>query len=633
MRCSLHAAAAAIVAICFVQPFVFAHSHNGKGRRGGNRGKGGKDKDSDKDLPPFFEANGRFAYVVIIDAGSTGSRAFAFKYASRQMEPTAEEHSTFIVGKPLTIPEDVFNIKFSPGISNFQRDPVKLTKYITNMCESIKKRLLAADESVLIPEVPIYLGATAGMRDLSGSERHRVFEVIRAAMSKSEFFFNSVGDKGTPSLTGHENQARVLSGEEEGAFDWLTVNKYYGTISNNPAETYGALDMGGQSAEIAFIPRDPSIMGGMFPMHFGNFPGTIHLYTHSFMHYGQIEAFQWATREWFGGSAGAGDLVEHPCLPAGLRWLVTPFEYGVSTSGPVTRTDGQLDMRGSQVYNHWYCKQVAKKLIMQAQCTQKPCSFLGVYQPNTTGSKFVMTGQFADVWNALRPATDRPVLEALDEASQDFCSKSYDQQTALLRSRGIDTADNALVCWLGVWSVVFVTEGLGFIMENPNLKVANGVSADWPTGASIYHVNFYPYRVRNCNRYELKAMELEQMRHSWRKAQKRRMAKHFENSCLNAKGDWFPKDRDESDYDDDFLLAEPGALLSSIADVEDDLDVEDDEYDEASLWERLRERGPICLALALGTCIGVLGTLTVQAWSWRRSRGLPAVSQAPFLYE
>lgn len=52
-------------------------------------------------------------------------------------------------------------------------------------------------------------------------------------------------------------------------------------ISPDPHTTFGALDFGGASMQIAFVPHETSILAGIFPMHFGgSVQGPIHLYSH-----------------------------------------------------------------------------------------------------------------------------------------------------------------------------------------------------------------------------------------------------------------------------------------------------------------------------------------------------------------
>ena len=54
-----------------------------------------------------------------------------------------------------------------------------------------------------------------------------------------------------------QSEAKILSGQEEGAFSWITTNILAGTFNNaqiqsNSESTFGSLDMGGASMQIAF---------------------------------------------------------------------------------------------------------------------------------------------------------------------------------------------------------------------------------------------------------------------------------------------------------------------------------------------------------------------------------------------
>lgn len=98
----------------------------------------------------------------------------------------------------------------------------------------------------------------------------QVMKSVRAYLRKQSIF-----------AVTRDEQARVLSGEEEGAFGWLALNQLQAEISPDPDTTLGALDFGGASMQIAFVPRETSILGGLFPMHFGgSVKGPIHLYSH-----------------------------------------------------------------------------------------------------------------------------------------------------------------------------------------------------------------------------------------------------------------------------------------------------------------------------------------------------------------
>ena len=68
-----------------------------------------------------------------------------------------------------------------------------------------------------------------------------------------------------------QNWARVLSGEEEGAFGWLAANFILGTIpaphtaakAGGWPQPVGALDMGGASTQITFHPKTEEILANL----------------------------------------------------------------------------------------------------------------------------------------------------------------------------------------------------------------------------------------------------------------------------------------------------------------------------------------------------------------------------------
>jgi len=50
--------------------------------------------------------------------------------------------------------------------------------------------------------------------------------------------------------------AKVITGQDEAIYDWVTVNFLKGALSGGDTKTYGALDMGGASHQNSFEVRD-----------------------------------------------------------------------------------------------------------------------------------------------------------------------------------------------------------------------------------------------------------------------------------------------------------------------------------------------------------------------------------------
>lgn len=133
----------------------------------------------------------------------------------------------------------------------------------------------------------------------NSSAAEAVLRAVEATLQKSPFSYQG---------------SRTLSGQEEGAFGWVTVNylderlKQVSTscrgLEDSPAplltvcllqglETMGALDLGGASTQISFVPD--GFVGSESPnnsMMFRLYGNDYNLYTHSFLCYGKDQALR-----------------------------------------------------------------------------------------------------------------------------------------------------------------------------------------------------------------------------------------------------------------------------------------------------------------------------------------------------
>jgi hypothetical protein len=88
----------------------------------------------------------------------------------------------------------------------------------------------------------VRLGATAGMRLVNKADQSALMNAVSEALEKSAFLFEK-GD------------ARILSGEEEAAFGWLSINYILKNFGMNQSKSMmGIMDMGGASTQVAFEP-------------------------------------------------------------------------------------------------------------------------------------------------------------------------------------------------------------------------------------------------------------------------------------------------------------------------------------------------------------------------------------------
>ncbi|CAB1099538.1 unnamed protein product [Ectocarpus sp. CCAP 1310/34] len=132
---------------------------------------------------------------------------------------------------------------------------------------------------------PIYLKATAGVRQLPYGDREALLSAVRDFLGNPEtcpFYFQF-------------DHARVISGEEEGIYGWAAVNflrgellalsEGVGTAMSSGNTTVGTLDLGGASTQISFFKSDQDILANLFKLQIGA-EKHWNVYTHSFLQFG-----------------------------------------------------------------------------------------------------------------------------------------------------------------------------------------------------------------------------------------------------------------------------------------------------------------------------------------------------------
>jgi len=427
-------------------------------------------------------------HLVMFDAGSTGTRVHIYYYEPRIVQAAQ------LVATPLSFPKKLASFSTRPGISAFSTDSdasAGIAASLKPLIQSAAAALHLHKPHLDLSHVPVYLGATAGVRNLTEQAQHNVMRGVRKFLRSSDNYF----------AFRHDAQARILSGEEEGTFAWLGLNYFTSSIEWSAESTWGSLDFGGDSMQIAFVPQDSSILANFFPLHFSTTAGLpIHLYTHSFLQHGKAAAFERATKVLVreDDSDDSKPVVLHPCMPKGLSWHVDPGEFGVSTQAVAPeRESGQIELRGSG--NFTECEALATKLIIEAPCLQPPCSFAGVYQPLLRESRFVIIGKY-DVFTKWQVVplweSGVPLLKALKRMMNRICALPLHEQRELFADMGLRKEGNGVPpCWMGTWMYTMLHKGLKFPEDSRQLYLKQGC-CDSAAGRAIYEINFFPYQMR-----------------------------------------------------------------------------------------------------------------------------------------
>ncbi|KAG9324086.1 hypothetical protein KVV02_004012 [Mortierella alpina] len=289
-------------------------------------------------------------YVLMLDAGSMGSRIHAYKF--NYCNPTPDLES------------EIFS-HVEPGLSSFDDDAEGAAKSLDKLLDTV----LESVPRFLHTSTPIAVKATAGLRLLGEEKSNSILAAVRHRL-ESRYPFPIISEQGVA----------VMDGADEGVYAWVTVNyllERFNSLKKKP--TVAILDLGGASTQVVFEPKvvdGHSVAQGehRYPM---NFNGNEYiLYQHSHLGYGLMMArsqinnylvenpMKSASREDMDSSE-----FPHPCLPVGIR------QDFMAESGRNVTLVGVSDPGGQ-------CRAVVEAIFYkQKTCRVPPCSFNGVYQP------------------------------------------------------------------------------------------------------------------------------------------------------------------------------------------------------------------------------------------------------------
>ncbi|CAL1705473.1 unnamed protein product [Somion occarium] len=362
-------------------------------------------------------------FGIVIDAGSSGSRLQIYSWRDprtvryEQAERTLNSLPT--VDKGVREGEE-WVTKVEP------ENPEGVSSYLAPLLEHARTQIPPS----LQPETPLFLLATAGMRLLAPTQQARVLKET-CDFLKFHSHFRIDG----PSVAGPcGNSVRIITGEEEGLFGWIAVNYLmdgFASTSDQPT-TYGFLDMGGASTQIAFEPskekREKTDNLIDIRLRLLNGKEIYHkVFVTTWLGYGTNQA-----RERYVGKVindyeaipptNAGHVVNDPCLPKGLRLTESP----VQPSSADKHSKVPHTFVGTGSFEH--CLQRTSPLLNKdAPCPDSPCLFNGVHVPpiDFSASHFIGVSEYwysSDHIFGLGGAYD---VVQYERAASEFCGRDW----------------------------------------------------------------------------------------------------------------------------------------------------------------------------------------------------------------
>lgn len=416
-----------------------------------------------RDVP---EAPG-FMYGIVLDAGSSHTALFVYKWRADKQNGTGivTQHSECHVK--------------GGGISSYAGEGGGAAQSL-EPCLDQALRDIPKDRH---HSTPVFLGATAGMRLLQISSPQQSAQVLQEVEKKLKSYpFEFRG-------------AAILSGAEEGAYGWVTVNyllenfikySFVGRWLSPGRGTVGALDFGGASTQITFVTEEPveerqdGVSLRLYGHHYS-------LYTHSFLCYGRDQVLTRILARLI-KTQGTSGMISHPCYPIGYsRNLSLNSVFSSPCTSELRPSSADLPaewttVRGTGHYQH--CLRNVMQLFSFDTCPFSRCSFDGIFQPNVTGS-FMAFSAFFYTHLFLQKVTGVTVTtpSQLEDTTKSICGLNFNQLLLAAPEQKSRLQD---YCASAVFMQVLMLRGYGFDEKSfPQVsfqKKAGGTSVGWALG-------------------------------------------------------------------------------------------------------------------------------------------------------
>ncbi|KAF5906382.1 ectonucleoside triphosphate diphosphohydrolase 1 isoform X1, partial [Clarias magur] len=377
----------------------------------------------------------KYKYGIVLDAGSSHTSVYIYEW------PAEKENNTGMVQQT-----HACNVK-GKGISSYSVSPYKAGRSLKECMDEAKE---AIPEYRHI-ETPVYLGATAGMRLLkmdNDTASKMVLESVEEFLQTYPFNYQG---------------ARIITGQEEGAFGWITVN-YLSDNFRKASGTMGALDLGGASTQITFV-SGQELQSPDNSIDFRLYGNDYHLYTHSFLCYGKDQVLKLSLEQQLQPFAMTDNIVlEDPCFHPGYnvtKSFQSVFDSPCIKKGTRQKTVQSLRHLGLGDWNK--CHEAVRRVFNHTYCRYSTCSFNGIFQPPVEG-RFGAFSAYFFVMNFLNLTNYD--LDMAREKLKRYCTTPWNeikQQHPQVKEKYL-----AEYCFSATYIITLLEDGYNFTSGNWN---------------------------------------------------------------------------------------------------------------------------------------------------------------------
>lgn len=412
---------------------------------------------------------------VVLDAGSSGTRLHIYKWKdpakARKHASKDELHSL-----PKLETEKKWTKKIKPGVSTYGEEP---TAVGPDHLKGLIDHALDIIPKDQIEDTPIFLMATAGMRLLPKIQQSALTREICSYLRGNTHF----------SLPDCDLHIQVIPGETEGLYGWIATNYLLGGF-DRPVEhdhgkghnTYGFLDMGGASAQIAFAPNATEAAkhaDDLKLLRMRTLDGErseYKVFTATWLGFGVNQARESYVKKLVETYDSNVKEIPDPCLPKGLR---------TTTSGePVETGNKGLTLLGTGDFIGCL-KQTYPLLGKDAPCSNEPCLLNGQHVPaiDFDVNHFVGISEYWHTTHGVFGKGDTAYdLKAYQTQVEEFCTKDWNAIVSKVdaRKKDKDHVKNAQeACFKASWLINVLHDGVGI----PRLGLEHTTHANASKGA------------------------------------------------------------------------------------------------------------------------------------------------------
>ncbi|EGP84721.1 uncharacterized protein MYCGRDRAFT_101192 [Zymoseptoria tritici IPO323] len=404
-------------------------------------------------------------YGLVFDAGSSGTRVYVYSWLKAAAARRKADHDD-LERLPEIKSKNKWVKKVHPGISTFGEKPELVGS------EHLKALVEFALDIVPKKEVentPVFLLATAGMRLLPSDQRSAVLSHVCSYFQQNTKFL-------LPDCDAH---VQVIPGETEGLYGWIAANYLLGGFDSpddhdhgKGHHTYGFLDMGGASAQIAFAPNATEAekhAEDLKLLRLRKVDGTAleyRVFVTTWLGFGANEARRRYVTHLLEASPDARELPD-PCLPVGITIKKTGEEIEPGSEDLISGKEPHLIGTGDFAE---CLKRTYPLLEKEKECTDEPCLLNGIHTPaiDFGVNHFVGVSEYWHTTHEIFAMAHKDKaydFQTYQKQVTEFCSrdwKSIEKDVAKQKwGHKVDEKTVEEVCFKASWLISMLHEGIG----------------------------------------------------------------------------------------------------------------------------------------------------------------------------